>query len=143
MKRKRGYRKAGEAFALGWRLEKPNSWFTSKNKSSLLPRSGFVQRARNRVLWPDCRHDGCERSEDADGGIKPAIASLALLFAFWAPLVSCLTTRSSVFVFGGGFFSWLCGTVFFLFLRRFYAVAHDVRRHFLIVFFYVFIRFIE
>ena len=25
------------------------------------------------VKLPDCRHDGCERSEDADGGIKRAI----------------------------------------------------------------------
>jgi hypothetical protein len=31
------------------------------------------------VPWLDCRHDGCEQSEDADGGIKPAMASLALL----------------------------------------------------------------
>jgi hypothetical protein len=32
-----------------------------------------------RVLWPDCRHDGCERSEDADKDIKPAMATYTFL----------------------------------------------------------------
>lgn len=38
----------------------------------------------------------CERSVDTEGGIKPAIASLALLFAFWAPDV--LATRALLFL---------------------------------------------
>jgi len=35
-----------------------------------------AQRARNWVPWPNCRHDGCERSEAADGATSQAIAAL-------------------------------------------------------------------